>query len=205
MKKNQFVPFALFLLISMLTVNTVSAQFRFGVRGGVDVASSHLDTDILKSNNRLGFQIGPTVEFTMPVVGFGFDVSALYGYKKYKITEKEADATLLDYNYVSIPVNIKQRFSLGLFGIFITGGVYGNVKVDKDETNSLNEVVDAYKYKNFILGVGAGAGVNLLKSIDIGLYFRGDLTKNYKDENVDANTFQNKKNQSWTVGATYFF
>ncbi|MDR0825238.1 MAG: PorT family protein [Prevotella sp.] len=205
MKKNQFLPFALFLLISMLTVNTVSAQFRFGVRGGVDVASSHLNTGILKSDNRLGFQIGPTVEFTVPGVGFGFDVSALYGYKKYKITDIEEDAALLNYNYVSIPVNLKQRFSLGLFGIFITGGAYGNVKVDKDETNSLNDVMDAYKYKNFILGVGAGAGVNLFKHLDIGLYFRGDLTKDYKEEKVNTGTLKNKKNQSWTVGATYFF
>ena len=73
----------------------------------------------------------------------------------------------------------------------------GNIKV--------KDVFDEYKAKNFILGLSAGAGVNVFRRIDVGIYFRGDLTKNYGDEYMDAGVFQNKKNQTWSVGLNYYF
>lgn len=205
MKTKQLVSLALFALICVLSINTASAQFRLGVRGGVDVASNKLKTDILKASNRLGFQIGPTAEFVVPISGFGGDISVLYGHKEYKISEKQDNASLSDYNYISVPINLKQRIKLGPLGLFVTGGVYGNVKVGDDNAKNANEVVNAFKHKNFIFGLGAGAGVTLFRNIDLGMYFRGDLTDNYKEEYMDADTFQNKKNQSWTVGLNYYF
>lgn len=205
MKTKQLVSLALFVLICVLSINTASAQFRLGVRGGVDVASNKLKTDILKASNRLGFQIGPTAEFVVPISGFGGDISVLYGHKEYKISEKQDNASLSDYNYISVPINLKQRIKLGPLGVFVTGGVYGNVKVGDDNAKNANEVVNAFKHKNFIFGLGAGAGVTLFRNIDLGMYFRGDLTDNYKEEYMDADTFQNKKNQYWTVGLNYYF
>lgn len=205
MKTKQLVSLALFALICVLSINTASAQFRLGVRGGVDVASNKLKTDILKASNRLGFQIGPTAEFVVPISGFGGDISVLYGHKEYKISEKQDNASLSDYNYISVPINLKQRIKLGPLGLFVTGGVYGNVKVGDDNAKNANEVVNAFKHKNFIFGLGAGAGVTLFRNIDLGMYFRGDLTDNYKEEYMDADTFQNKKNQYWTVGLNYYF
>ncbi len=205
MKTKQLVSLALFVLICVLSINTASAQFRLGVRGGVDVASNKLKTDILKASNRLGFQIGPTAEFVVPISGFGGDISVLYGHKEYKISEKQDNASLSDYNYISVPINLKQRIKLGPLGLFVTGGVYGNVKVGDDNAKNANEVVNAFKHKNFIFGLGAGAGVTLFRNIDLGMYFRGDLTNNYKEEYMDADTFQNKKNQYWTVGLNYYF
>lgn len=205
MKTKQLVSLALFVLICVLSINTASAQFRLGVRGGVDVASNKLNTDILKASNRLGFQIDPTAEFVVPISGFGGDISVLYGHKEYKISEKQDNASLSDYNYISVPINLKQRIKLGPLGLFVTGGVYGNVKVGDDNAKNANEVVNAFKHKNFIFGLGAGAGVTLFRNIDLGMYFRGDLTNNYKEEYMDADTFQNKKNQYWTVGLNYYF
>lgn len=205
MKTNYFLLSVCLLLVSILNINTASAQFRFGVRGGVDVSSSKINSNILNTSNRLGFQIGPTAEFIVPMSGFGADIAVLYGHKEYKLKDKTSDSSLSDYNYISVPVNIKQRISLGVIGIFFTGGVYGNVKVGDEGENNIGGVIDAYKHKNFIFGLGAGAGVNVFRHLDVGLYFRGDLTNNYSYEYMDAETFQNKKNQYWTVGVNYFF
>ncbi|MBK5720474.1 porin family protein [Dysgonomonas sp. Marseille-P4677] len=192
------------LSLLLFSINT-SAQIRFGVKGGIDVVNNKLDLNILKTSNRLGYQIGPSVEFIVPASGFGGEVSVLYGRKEYKIEDKTADATISDYDYISIPVNIKQRIGLGpVFGVFFTGGAYGNVKVNGGSIK-VKDVINEYKSKNFILGLGAGAGVTVLRRIDVGLYFRGDLTKNYGDEYMDAGIFQNKKNQTWTVGLNYYF
>ena len=205
MKTNYFLLSVCLLLVSILNINTASAQLRFGVRGGIDVSSTKLNTDMFKASNQLGFQVGPTAEFIVPMSGFGADIAVLYGHKEYKLKDKQADGSLSDYDYISVPINIKQRIGVGPIGIFFTGGVYGNVKVGDEGADNADDVISAYKHKNFIFGLGAGAGVNLFKHLDVGLYFRGDLTNNYSHEYMDADTFQNKKNQYWTVGVNYFF
>jgi opacity protein-like surface antigen len=205
MRTNCFLSLSLLLILLTANINTSPAQIKFGLRGGIDVIDNKLNVNMLKADNRLGYQIGPSAEFIVPASGFGGDIAILYGRKEYKIEDKQNDASISDYNYISIPVNIKQRIGIGsVLGIFFTGGVYGNVKVDGGVIK-IKDVIDEYKAKNFIFGLGAGAGVNVLRHFDIGLYFRGDLTKNYGDEYMDAGIFQNKKNQTWTVGLNYYF
>ncbi len=194
----------LVLLLFFVSINTF-AQLRFGVRGGVDVIQNKMNFNVLKASNRLGYQIGPTAEFIVPASGFGIDAAVLYGRKEYKAEDKQNDASISDYDYISIPINLKQRIGLGPIGIFFTGGAYGNVKINGGDIKNAGDVISEYKKKNFIFGLGAGAGVNVFKHFDVGLYFRGDLTKNYSYEYMDADTFQNKKNQTWTVGLNYYF
>lgn len=204
MRTKHLLSFAILFALLISVSNTASAQLRLGVKGGVDVASNKLEFEILKASNRLGYYIGPTLEFVVPASGFGGDIAVLYGRKEYKLKDKESDATLSDYNYISIPVNIKQRIRFVGIGLFVTGGVYGNVKVSGGDLK-IKDVVNEYKAKNFVFGLGAGAGVTLFSKFDVGIYFRGDLTKNYGDEYMDAGVFQNKKNQTWSIGLNYFF
>lgn len=194
----------LVLLLLFSSINTF-AQLRFGVRGGVDVIQNKMNLKVLKASNRLGYQIGPTAEFIVPASGFGIDAAVLYGRKEYKAEDKQNDASISDYDYISIPINLKQRIGFGPIGLFFTGGAYGNVKINGGDIKNAGDVISEYKKKNFIFGLGAGAGVNVFKHFDVGLYFRGDLTKNYSYEYMDADTFQNKKNQTWTVGLNYYF
>jgi hypothetical protein len=207
MKTNYLLSFVVVFVLLTAGTNMVSAQLRLGVKGGVDVDSRKLDLKTLKASNHLGYYIGPTLEFTVPILGFGADLAVLYGRKEYKISDYQSNATLSDYNYISIPVNIKHRVKFFGLGFFVSGGVYGNVKVSGGDIKIENagDVWKEYKSKNFIFGIGAGAGVSLFSKLDIGAYFRGDLTENYKDEYMDADVFQNKKNQRWSVGLNYYF
>ena len=57
-----------------------SAQFRVGVRAGMNINKLHLQ-DVgknVESDNRCGFTAGAMAEFTIPVVGISFDVSLMY-------------------------------------------------------------------------------------------------------------------------------
>ncbi|MFV0537645.1 MAG: outer membrane beta-barrel protein [Dysgonomonas sp.] len=207
MRIKYLLSFIAFLALLIVGTDTTSAQLRLGVKGGIDVDSKKLDFKSLEASNQIGYYIGPTLDFTVPISGFGVDVSVLYGRKEYKISDLQNDATLSDYNYISIPVNIKQRIKFVGLGLFVTGGVYGNAKVSGGDIKieDAGDVWKEYKSKNFILGLGAGAGVTLFSKLDLGIYFRGDLTENYKDEYMDADVFQNKKNQRWSVGLNYYF
>lgn len=197
----------LIVLLTVLGTNSALAQLRFGAKGGIDVSNTSLDLNKLKATNELSYQLGLTLEYIIPMSGLGAEVSLLYGRKKYKLEDKQIDATISDYDYISIPLNIKQRVKLSpAFGLFFTGGAYGNVRVNGGSIKSVaDEAFNEYKAKNFAFGIGAGAGVNLFNHIDLGISFRGDLTKRYGDEYMDAGIFQNKKNQTWTVGLAYYF
>ncbi len=207
MKTKYVFSFVALFVLLIAGTNTTTAQLRLGVKGGIDIDSKKLDFTTLEASNQLGYYIGPTLEFVVPLSGLGGEVSVLYGRKEYKISESQSDATLSDYNYISIPVNIKQRIRFIGFGLFVQGGVYGNVKVSGGDLKIENadDIWDEYKSKNFIFGIGVGGGVTLFKKLDLGIYFRGDLTKNYSDEYMDAGVFQNEKNQRWSVGLNYYF
>jgi len=70
--------FTLMVVAVLMSALPAKAQFGFGLRGGVNLTSLSLSKEVLSSSNRAGFFIGPSVKFTVPLVGVGVDVSALY-------------------------------------------------------------------------------------------------------------------------------
>lgn len=200
---------AVLLLFAILGIKTetASAQIRIGAKGAVDLFDHKVSSDMLKIGNKNGFQIGGIIEYIYPPSGFGADVALLYGRKKYDVDTKAADASVSDYNYISIPVNLKQRIKLtDSFGLFVSGGVYGDVKISGgDWKQKIENATKEYKAKNFMFGLNAGAGVTIMRHLDVGIYFRGELTEKYGYEYMDAETFQNKKFQTWSIGASYYF
>lgn len=186
-------------------VTTGSAQIRFGLKGGVDIINNKISTDILDVNNRLGYYIGPTLEFMAPGPNFGFELSVFYGRKEYELENNKVDASISNYDYISVPLSIKKRFGLSsLAAIFLQVGAFGNVKLEGGNI-SMNNVVDQYKAKAFQAGVQAGAGITLLNHLEVGMYYRTVLTDNYSDEGPDWEKFNDNNSTNWSVGLTYYF
>ena len=67
------------------------AQIKFGVKGGLNVSKLHLSEETFKSDNRTGFFIGPTAEFTLPLLGLGIDASAMYN--QFGVDSEEGTST----------------------------------------------------------------------------------------------------------------
>ncbi len=64
----------LIILMAFIAVPAKS-QLKFGVKGGLNISSVHLNSDILKADNVTGFQIGPMIETTIPLIGVGLDAA----------------------------------------------------------------------------------------------------------------------------------
>ena len=78
--------FALALVaLGMMTANPAQAQIKFGLKGGLNITDMSMDSKVLDASNRTGFFIGPSVKFTLPVVGLGIDASALYDQREAKL------------------------------------------------------------------------------------------------------------------------
>ncbi|PXV62055.1 outer membrane protein with beta-barrel domain [Dysgonomonas alginatilytica] len=198
MKKLNFT-FLLILCFALLNIGLASSQIRFGLRGGFDVSNNRINKDILNASNRLGPQVGGVVEIMAPIIGWGAEAGVIYGMQQFNVTDKDYD--IKNYHYLRVPVNLKKKFSIvGLFGVFIVVGPYAEFRLSGGEFSS--SVIDQYKSKSFGMGFDAGAGVELLKHLEIGMYYRKALTENYS---TDFDGRVRKRPSNWAVNLTYFF
>lgn len=180
-----------------------NAQVRFGLKGGYDVSSNQINKDILNASNRLGFQVGGTMELMAPILGLGGELSVLYGHQQYNVKVGDSGYDLSNYDYVRVPLNLKKKFSLlGLLGVFIHAGPYVEFKINGGD---FKDIDNQYKSKSFGAGINAGAGVELLNHLELGMYYRKALTDNYGDDIPDFGDIWKKKPDSWSVDLTYFF
>ena len=89
-----------FAALLFLGIGQVSAQVRLGVKGGLNIASVHFSTDVLQSDNVTGFQIGPMIEGSLPLVGLGFDAAILYAQKGLETKTVSGEKTSLKNDYI---------------------------------------------------------------------------------------------------------
>jgi len=211
MKTYSKILVVLILFVSLININTATSQIRFGLKGGFDVSSNRINKDILNASNRLGFQIGGTMEVMAPLVGWGGELSVLYGRQQYNIKgvkdgDLDSNVDLTDYNYLRVPLNLKKKFSVvGLFGVFIAVGPYVEFKLSGGDLEENGNVIDQYKAKSFGAGINAGAGIELINHLELGMYYRKALTNNYDADTPNIGDILKKKPDNWSVNLTYFF
>ncbi|MBQ0019746.1 MAG: outer membrane beta-barrel protein [Bacteroidales bacterium] len=95
----------------LLTWTAVQAKGYFGVRGGINVSQVSLDKGVFSGDNRCGFFLGPTFEFSLPVMGLGMDVALLYDLKTAKMAQEDGTTLTEKFNYVDCPLNL--RYTIG--------------------------------------------------------------------------------------------
>ncbi|MDR0796058.1 MAG: PorT family protein, partial [Tannerella sp.] len=73
MKNKKWLwPVLTVLMIS--ATSTANAQFRFGIKGGLNVATVKFNENVIAAENLTGFHIGPVFEFMPGGVGVDFGV-----------------------------------------------------------------------------------------------------------------------------------
>lgn len=74
----QKLKYLLIALMTVMTVGTVKAQFRYGPLVGVSTTNLHFKQDIVPVKSTIGFQTGLQTEMMFPGIGFGIDFGLLY-------------------------------------------------------------------------------------------------------------------------------
>ena len=195
------------LVVSLLILNVSvsSAQVKFGLKAGFDVSENKINKDILNAHNRLGFQVGPVMNISIPLIGLGVDAGLLYGHKQYDV-KNDDEGDLSDYNYLMVPVNLKKSFSLlGTLGVFVKGGPYAEMKLSGGDFK-FSDTTEKIKSKSFGMGLNFGFGVNIFSKLELGMDYRFKLTDNYNDDTPQGlDYFTTKKDKTWNVNLTYLF
>ena len=205
MRDRRMIVGLVFAALLFLGIGQVSAQVRLGVKGGLNIASVHFSTDVLQSDNVTGFQIGPMIEGSLPLVGLGFDAAILYAQKGLETKTVSGEKTSLKNDYIDVPVNLKWKLGLPVMKVYLAAGPYVGFRVGGNKIWELpGSMVDQVKTKSFSAGLNFGAGVELISHLQVGLNYGLGLTNNYSMESLSL-TKSDGKNRGWSVTAGILF
>ncbi len=194
------IAFTLLTLMALITL-PATAQVKFGVKGGINISSVHFDSNVLDADNVTGFQIGPMIETSIPLIGIGLDAAILYSQKGVGLRSEE-----IKTDYLDVPVNLKWKFGLPIVKAYLAAGPYIGFRVGGDKI--WNVIGDQIEAKNFSAGLNFGAGVELLKHLQVGFNYGLGLTDNYSSKPLHIDTPTDKisgKNRGWAITAAILF
>lgn len=193
------------LVVALFAANTANAQLKFGLKGGLNITNMSFDKDVVDQSNQEGFFVGPTVKFSIPVVGLGFDLAALYDQRDAKIHD-----TTVSQRSINIPLNLRYNIGLGdLASVYLAAGPQFGFNVGSKNIGFVNEESN-FKFKDSNLSVNLGAGVNLISHLEIGFCYNIACGKTGEFEELKgvtdavSNVFK-AKNNSWQISAAYYF
>lgn len=199
----------------LFSANNAEAQVKFGIKGGLNVTSMSLDSKVLDAENRAGFFIGPTLKFTLPVVGLGIDASALYDQREAK-AKAEVEGAEVESNFktqaVNIPINVRYGFGLGsTASIFLFAGPQFGFNVG-DKNQSIFKDMGEWRLKSSTFSVNVGVGAMLLSHLQLSANYNiacgktGDMTVSKALGETGQNLFsKNGRTNAWQIGLAYYF
>ena len=201
---------ALFAATMLFSANSAQAQVKFGLKGGFNVTSMSLSSEVLDASNRAGFFIGPTVKFTLPVVGLGVDVSALYDQResKVKVDDYETESTL-KAKAINIPINLRYGFGLGsTASLYLFAGPQFGFNVGDKNFDWTKEA--SYRLKSTNFSVNLGAGVTVINHLEVGFNYNIACGKTGEAsvKNVLDNTWEQVskgRSNAWQISLAYYF
>lgn len=203
--------------LGIMAATPSQAQIKFGLKGGLNITDMSMSKDVLDASNRTGFFIGPSVKFTLPIVGLGIDASALYDQREAKLklsAEDEYIGTEYTSNKVkqqsiNIPINLRYSIGLGdIAGIYFAAGPQFGFNVgDKDFDWTKGA---SYRLKSTNFSVNLGAGVTLVKHLEVGFNYNIACGKTGEAsvKNVLSNTWEQVsrgRSNAWQISAAYYF
>ncbi len=206
-KTTRFFAVVMVAVAAIVAAVPSQAQFKFGLKAGAAINSLKFsNSEELKSSfskdNRAGFVGGAMIEFTVPVIGLGFDLSALYVHRETKWVDEDFDNIKRDY--IDIPINLKYKLSIPVINKvvkpFVTTGPSFAFLTSK------KAIEDAYKNKSVDIAWNFGFGLELLSHVQVAASYGLGLTNTLKAVGVTDNSEKiNGKNRYWTVTAAYLF
>ena len=203
-------------LIAFSVFSSVSARadepLKFGLKAGLNVSDFHFSSDVFDKTNQAGWFFGPTVKFTLPVVGLGMDASVLYDYRSAKL-DYESEEKTVKQQQIAVPVNVRYAIGLGsTANIFFFAGPQVAFNVGGKDFQWTKGSNYALKKSNF--SINLGFGVTALKHLQVSANYNvacgktADVTWKSATQAAGGALGLNKKsshNNSWQIGVAYFF
>lgn len=199
---------ALVVLAAAMTLTAQAQGIKFGVKGGLNITKMTFSKDIVSSDNKTGFFVGPSLKLSLPL-GFGADIAALYDERSADVTGvssstsytvSTASTETIKQKSIQIPLNLRYNIGLGsMAAVYLAAGPqFGFPVSDKVYDTKFGE----YRLKDANLSINFGAGLTLMGHLELGVTYNLAAGKSgeFKDWN-DVDTHYN----AWQISAAYYF
>lgn len=199
----------------LFSTSSAQAQVKFGLKGGLNVTNMSLNSEVFDADNQTGFFIGPTVKFTLPIVGLGIDASALYDQRDAKITVEDNGASVeskIKNQSINIPINLRYGVGLGsTASVYLFAGPQFGFNVG-DKNQSLFKDMGEWRLKSSTFSVNVGLGAMLLSHLQISANYNiacgktGETTvSSALGELAQSAVKKRGRANAWQIGLAYYF
>ena len=199
----------------LFSTSSAQAQVKFGLKGGLNVTNMSLNSEVFDADNQTGFFIGPTVKFTLPIVGLGIDASALYDQRDAKITVEDNGASVeskIKNQSINIPINLRYGVGLGsTASVYLFAGPQFGFNVG-DKNQSLFKEKGEWRLKSSTFSVNVGLGAMLLSHLQISANYNiacgktGETTvSSALGELAQSAAKKRGRANAWQIGLAYYF
>lgn len=194
---------SLFLTAFLFTALAASAQLSFGVKAGLNMSTI---TDVDDSKMKIGYKIGPTVEYALDE-NMAIQSALL-------LSSKGVKRDVLDYtrnaNYLELPISFAYKYPIAYdtkiyanAGPYFAYGIFGKTKTKTEvagvERETKYDTFDDDRMKNFDMGLTFGVGLEITQ-FNFGLNYDLGLTK-ISDEIL----YKDSKNGNFWISLGYKF
>jgi len=200
------------LSIVLLTITSVNAQIRFGVKAGANLSTLYVSGDRQGINSeqynpRFSYHFGGMMEYSFSRI---FSIQPEFIYlnqganlkKENSFGMKDGHITL---NSLQLPINLKATFGLGKNKVFVYGGpylsynIYGKAKGKIDgKTHDVELFSKGSNMRRWDYGFGIGAGMEINK-------FTIGIGNQIGHADINKTKGSKMKTGSVTVSVGYFF
>ena len=199
----------------LFSTSSAQAQVKFGLKGGLNVTNMSLNSEVFDADNQTGFFIGPTVKFTLPIVGLGIDASALYDQRDAKITVEDNGASVeskIKNQSINIPINLRYGVGLGsTASVYLFAGPQFGFNVG-DKNQSIFKDMGEWRLKSSTFSVNVGLGAMLLSHLQISANYNiacgktGETTvSSALGELAQSAAKKRGRANAWQIGLAYYF
>lgn len=206
---------AIVAVTMLFSTSSAQAQVKFGLKGGLNVTNMSLNSEVFDADNQTGFFIGPTVKFTLPIVGLGIDASALYDQRDAKITVEDNGASVeskIKNQSINIPINLRYGVGLGsTASVYLFAGPQFGFNVG-DKNQSLFKDMGEWRLKSSTFSVNVGLGAMLLSHLQISANYNiacgktGETTvSSALGELAQSAAKKRGRANAWQIGLAYYF
>lgn len=181
---------------AMLMAMPTQAQVNWGLRAGANIVNMKMSSDVFSSKNNAGFYVGPTVKFTVPIVGLSFDASALYDQRTAKVVDNaDGDTEERKQQTIQIPINIRYGWGLSsMANVFLFAGPQFGFNVSKHYSD--------WTWKSSQFSVNVGVGATVLSHLELKANYNFVVGKSAV---AYDNLLGNSRFNSWQIGLGYYF
>ena len=154
------------------------------------------------------------VDITIPIIGLGVDGALMYSQKGAKISFDDLGSTTFKQQGIEIPVNLKYSIGLGSSAsLYFAAGPSFFFNMNSDDDLTFDSVKGSLDYDKSEVSLNLGAGVKLLRHLQLGVNYNMGLTDSAKAKIDSSNSSdiwnvingESYKSKMWQVSVAYLF